>query len=341
MSLRAVVVTAVAVTAVATLVGSSDATTSPRRSDPYAVKLLQRAVIAEAARAYAGTEVLSDTERQPSTERLQVTHLPAQGTVMVEPAAAGQPARAAFTPLATPTPSLLIWLLTSSYSLVLDGRESVAGRSAQIVEAVRPDGSPAGRFWLDTATGLMLRRDVLDSAGLPVRSLAFAQLVLNTASPAHLPPIATSASQLQVNSAVLKDWRDRGWSVGRSLAGMTLFDARTVEGVGEPVLHLSYSDGLSSVSVFVQAGSVDTAALDQMPGTNRSVINGQLAWVRSGQPEELTWSSSGWVITVVADAPRAVVAAVAGELPHAAAISGWSRVWRGLSRVGSWLNPFN
>ena len=35
----------------------------------------------------------------------------------------------------------------------------------RVVEAQHPDGRVAARFWLDDATGLMLRREVLDRSG--------------------------------------------------------------------------------------------------------------------------------------------------------------------------------
>jgi len=341
MSLRGLVVTAVAVTAVATLVGSSDASVSVGRSDPAAVELVRRAVVAETAGSYSGTEVLSDQQRTPSVERLDVTHLAAQGTVLVEPAAGGQPARSAFAPSGQQSPQLLVELLTSSYALVLGGRSSIAGRPARIVEALRADGSAAGRFWFDAATGLMLRRDVLDASGTPVRSVWFTQLQMAAAAPSHLPPIATAATGLGVNNSLLEQWRRRGWAAATSLAGMRLFDVREVAGTGDPVLHLSYSDGLSTASVFVQVGVLDTAAFDGIPGDARAVIGGQPVRVRTGQPNELTWTAGDHVITVVTDAPQQTVAALVDDLPHSSDPGVWDRLWRGLSRVGSWLNPFD
>jgi len=44
---------------------------------------------------------------------------------------------------------------------------------------------------------------------------------------------------------------------------------------------------------------------------------------------------------VVADAPSSAVAAVVSALPHSEHHRGlWGRLKHGLSRLGSWLNPF-
>jgi sigma-E factor negative regulatory protein RseB len=337
---RSVVVTVAAVTAVAALAGSSAAGTAPRRSDPRALQMLRRAVIEEEEGAFSGTEVLADAIARPDRRRIQVTQLPGRGTLLVELAAPGQPERAAFTPMTVPSPSLLIWLLTNSYGLIVSGRGVVAGRPAVTIDAVRPDGSTAGRFWLDTATGLMLRRDVMDDNGRVLRSIAYVQIDSVTAAPSHLPPVMAVASRLGIDAGIVRAWRARGWNTDTSLAGLTLFDTRLVAGAGSPVLHLSYSDGLSSVSVFVQPGSLDVAALAGAGGMRQIEVGGEPVWAVPGSTEVLTWSAGGHVITVVADAPASTVAAAVTALPHVDHQSAWSRLWRGLHRVASWLNPF-
>jgi hypothetical protein len=337
---RGIVVAVAAVATLSALAGSSAAGTAPRRSDPRALQLLRRAVVEEDEGAFSGTEVISNSGARGSQQRIQVTQLPGRGTLLVELASASQPERAAFTPLTVPSPSLLIWLLTNSYGLVVSGRGVVAGRPVQIVDALRPDGSPAGRFWLDAATGLMLRRDVMDGDGHVIRTIAYVQIDSVTAAPSHLPPVMEVASRLGIDAAVVQAWRALGWDTSTSLAGLTLFDTRLVAGAGAPVLHLSYSDGLSSVSVFVQPGRLNAAALASVQGMRHVAVGGQAVWAVPGSTDVLTWSAGGHVITLVADAPESTVAAAVAALPHPEQMSGWSRVWHGLGRVASWLNPF-
>ena len=60
----------------------------------------------------------------------------------------------------------------------------------------------------------------------------------------------------------LDDIEDDGWECPRTVSGtMALYEARRVAGDDGDVLHLSYSDGLSIVSVFQQWGSLDPKGL--------------------------------------------------------------------------------
>lgn len=354
---RTGLVVALALLASASLVGSSDAATSGvvPGSDPQAQALLQRAVAAENGTVYQGVEYLlvtgdgdtDDPNHSTSTagsmsEVLNVTHLPGQGTVLVEDADNGIPERAAFSAAANDTdssrPNLLLGLLSRSYQLVLGPGAVVAGRYTRQVVARRADGSVAARFWIDAASGLLLRRDTLSPTGALVRRSEFVQVAMSASSPKHLPVMLPAPTGQAMSDSDLNSWRGRGWPCPRVLGGLSLFDARTVPDGDVPVLHLSYSDGLSTVSVFVQPGFLDPAGV---AATSAATVGGQPVRVRAGEPREVVWSSGGYVITVVADAPASTVAAVVTGLPHAGqAAGGWSRVERGVGRVVSWFNPF-
>lgn len=340
-SARTGLVVALAVLATCALVGPSAAAPAAAvpGSDPRAQALLQHAVDAENATAYAGVEYMSvDDGSTGATAVVDVTHLPGRGTVLVEDADNGSPERAAFSEADTSRPNLLLSLLGRTYRLVLGPDAVIAGRPSHEVVALRQDGSAAARFWIDARTGLLMRRDILDSAGRLARRAEFVQIALTAASPRHLPVMLPAAGGRALTDADLDDWRGRGFPCPRVLAGLSLFDARTEPGSGDTVLHLSYSDGLSSISVFVQPGRLDAAAL---VGTAAQQVGGQPVQVRAGEPRQLLWSTGGYVITVVADAPTEVVGQVVAALPHhPASATGWSRVERGVARMVSWVNPF-
>jgi len=57
----------------------------------------------------------------------------------------------------------LLVLMPDNYAVTYAGRGSVDDRQAQIVDVLRPGGSLAARYWLDTATKLPLRRETFDS----------------------------------------------------------------------------------------------------------------------------------------------------------------------------------
>ncbi|MCA1824642.1 MAG: hypothetical protein LC640_10375, partial [Frankia sp.] len=121
--------------------------------------------------------------------------------------------------------------------------------------------------------------------------------------------------------------------------GLELFDARRRAGEPGDVLHLSYSDGVSHVSVFEQRGRLDTSALD---GWHRERVAGTRVWVNDAFPRRVVWAANGRVFTVVAECERTSLEALVAALPHRGARRPLlSRLTRGLRRVGSWINPFS
>jgi sigma-E factor negative regulatory protein RseB len=333
-------VVALALVASPVLTGSSQA--APAQvvpgSDPVALALLAGAVQAETAVSFTGVELLSDPDDGTDPTIVDVSHMTGHGTVVVVRGTTTNPTRAGFQDEDVRRPELLVGLLQRTYRLVLDGTGSVAERDARIVAAQRPEGGLAARFWLDEATGLLLRRDVLDRSGRLSSSMRFSQVRLSGESVAYLPPLMPSVRTASLDQVALHKWGAGGWPCPERIGDLTLFDARPVAGASD-VLHLTYSDGLSTVSVFVQPGRLDVDAFG--PGAT-AVISGQLVLVRGTSPRELLWSAGGFVLTLVADAPADTIAGAVADLPHTAPpASGWSRVERGLSRVISWVNPFD
>ncbi len=331
------------------LSGSSQAATSGvvPGSDPVALALLGGAVRAESALTYGGVEVVADSDDALADDDgaaagadhvVDVSHVAGQGTVLVADGD-GSAARAGFLGEDVRRPELLVGLLQRSYRVVLGAAGSVAGRPAHLVVAQRPDGQVAARFWLDAATGLLLRREVLDRSGRTAASLAFRTVTLAGERVSYLPPLLPAVQSASLDSRAGASWAARGWPCKDMLGGLTLFDARRVPGAGPQVLHLSYSDGLSTVSVFVQKGRLEA---DAVAGAHPAQVAGQVVLVVPGQPRQLLWGADGFVLTVVADADRDVVTDVVADLPHTAApATGWSRVERGVSRVVSWVDPFD
>jgi sigma-E factor negative regulatory protein RseB len=348
---RAVLAAAVALVACPFLTGSSQAASSDvvPGSDAAALALLRSAVRAESTLTYGGVEdvVGEDPADDDATsggtgasDVVAVSHVAGEGTVlMVRGTTTGT--RAGFLGADARRPDLLVDLLQRSYRVVLAGTATVADRPTHVVAVQDANGIVAARFWVDDATGLLLRRDLVDGTGQTTASLAFRAVSLTGAPVAFLPPLLPAASAGGLDQAQLDAYRATGWPVSDRLGGMTLFDARRVSGTGAPgdVLHLSYSDGLSTVSVFVQQGRLDGADL---PAARHATVAGQPVLVVAGHPRQLLWDAGRFVLTVIADADRDEVSAVVAQLPHTvAAPTGWGRVEHGLSRMVSWVNPFD
>jgi sigma-E factor negative regulatory protein RseB len=317
-------------------------------SDVSALGLLERAAVAPSTTAYHGVQFVSAWSDHGSTSVVvEVDHRPGYGTTVRSNGTAQTPAANTFLPADTPEPSLLgvtsaLSLLAGNYQVVVLGSRSVSGRTADLIEARRTGSSvPAARFWVDSATALVLRREVYDEQGRTTRASAFVELeVGRTEDEPHLPPAMPDRWADEVPYTDLPQMRAHGWTCPDQLPGpLDLVDARRSGPYGGRILHLSYSDGLATVSLFEQKGRLDAAKLD---GYQRTAMDGRRVYVRDGVPQRVVWSADGVVFSVVADAPPRTVNAVVAALPHDPADQGgaWRRLGRGLDRVASWFNPF-
>jgi sigma-E factor negative regulatory protein RseB len=313
-----------------------------------ALEVLERAVTAPARTAYSGVAVVAVWDMGAvSRTRLDVDHVPGLGTsVRVRPGGAHPAGLGAQLPAGPAAAGAAdagpLHLLARSYDLLVASAATVAGRRAKVVEVRRLGGAVAARLWVDESTGLLLRRELYDPAGATTRASAFERVrigatralpgggtVLRPMDRAVLPP----------DAAVL---RGAGWVCpDGGLGGLSLVAAgRMATSYGE-VLHLVYSDGVMSVSVFEQRGRLDPASLR---GWQAQRWGSALVHVRPGTPRQLVWSGAGSVFTVVADAPAATVAAVVVALPHDTEQPRQgmlSRMGRGADRVASWFTPFS
>jgi sigma-E factor negative regulatory protein RseB len=317
--------------------------------DPDAMALLERASTASDATAYQGTQFVTSWGTHGTTTLLvDVGHLPGRGTAVEVRSTGEQPGTRYWTRSQKRATDLVqvgqvgdgaLALLSRNYRVSEGGRAAVAGRPAQIVEAHRED-SIAARFWLDEQTGLVLRREVYDVNGRTTSASAFIEISMTAPRMSQVPPTLPESPKDEVTWDQLDEIEDDGWECPRSLPGgsMTLYEARRVTGDDGEVLHLSYSDGLSVVSVFQQWGSLDPKGLH---GYSKVATPDGPVWVREGAPTRVVWSADGTVYTVLANAPDDVVDDVVAAWPHEAPDNGfWARLGRGLARVASWFNPF-
>ena len=302
-------------------------------AETAAREVLDRAVRAGRSLDYTGTQYVASWRHDRSGATLaDVTHRSGQGAVVSEPpTAAGTSAASTATAALDPR---LVSALAAAYDLRVSGTARCTGRTTSVVEA-RRDGRVAGRFWVDRDSGLLLRREVYDEAGRRVRSSAFVDLDVRAGAPvaaqraADRPDIAPA------------DLRARGWEVPESLPhGFRLFETRLSTPERDAhVLHLAYSDGLSSTSLFAQSGRLGTEPPD---GFVAGEVGQRPVWVRSETPERRVWSGGGHVWTLVSDAPPDVVRDAVAALPRdpAPRTGLLRRLGRGLARLASLLNPF-
>jgi sigma-E factor negative regulatory protein RseB len=230
----------------------------------------------------------------------------------------------------------LLTLMRQHYVLTYAGPGRADGRAARVVEVRRPAGGLAARYWLDRATGLPLRRELYDQRARLVAEVAFAELRLGSAPAGAEPAAAARPWPGQLTAARRAALRAAGWPLPRAVAGgLSLFAATQTATPSGRVVDLSYSDGLSVVSVFVQRGELPA----RLPGWRPIADPGHEVYAMDPGDQSVAWSAGGYVVTVISDAPAGTAARAVTGLPAARPPGFWSRMARGFRRLLSWANP--
>ncbi len=227
----------------------------------------------------------------------------------------------------------LLDLLQRNYDLSGTGGANVAGRSASVVTAtLEGSSSAAARWWIDDATGIVLWQETYDRSGSVDLSFGFTAVSVSHGGSIleHLPPklaVPRTSTSLTLSSAA--ELKASGWSCVRELAGLSLVRIRSDRATNPDIVHLVYSDGLNTVSVFQQRGQLSAAP----EGSQWDAVLG--AHVRRGASSVATWQSAEMVLTVVTDGSPALLAEAVESLPHVHAMpqttldrieAGWARI---------------
>lgn len=206
----------------------------------------------------------------------------------------------------------LLALLQRTYRLSGQHGAVVAGRPASLVEASR-DARVVGRWWVDDATGVVLWQQSFDDAGALQLSAGFTWIMMNDRSGliAHFPPrLILSITTVPLALTDAESLRAAGWSCPSELTGLSLVRLRVDQAAAPGAVHLTYSDGLHTISVVEQRGR-----LGQVPAGsqwNTAVA----AHVQQGPSGLATWQSGSTVFTVMTDGSAARLARAVTALPH-------------------------
>ncbi len=167
--------------------------------------------------------------------------------------------------------------LSSYYAFKLTGRERIADRPAQVIEVMPKDRFRYGyRLWADTETGLLLRSDLLDESGGIIEKYMFVDIAVGTEiDDRELEPRTDRDSltwfgidkpaggQAEGDAEQPMQWDSTSLPPGYMLSYSINRRGAMAEGLVE---HHVYSDGLSSVSIFVKQAGDDatTTGLSRM-----------------------------------------------------------------------------
>ena len=149
--------------------------------------------------------------------------------------------------------------LAANYRFEWLGRDRVAGRSAQVVAIVPRDNLRYGyRLYLDRDSGLPLKSDLMDEAGNPVEQSMFTSLQVDPDSLERLVGLYEPPPGTRPREAVASQHR---WVFSTLPKGfnLDLHELKPSSRDADQVEHFLLSDGLASLSVFVERGGADEA----------------------------------------------------------------------------------
>jgi len=198
--------------------------------------------------------------------------------------------------------------LSRYYDFRVLGEDRVGGRPVQVVVFDPKDGLRYGhRFWSDARTGLLLKARVVNERGDGVEQFAFSDLTIN--APIDRSMVAPSWPSVPPDWQVLQNAagdvvpQDTGWVVTRVPPGFAKIveGYRKLRGRPERVAHLVFSDGLVSISVFVE------------PLMASSSPAGVL---RQGGLNVFSLKQDDYLITVMGETPGATVRQIAHSVMH-------------------------
>jgi sigma-E factor negative regulatory protein RseB len=334
-------------------VGRRSPATGNTAAERTALVLLTQAVAACRSTAFSGIQVFRWWGPSgPQVWLTEIWHRPG-GQLVADPISAGRVAGAdgngadgngADGAVGAPGPTVSMTIsgrqlaqLRSGYVLRYAGHGSADGRAAEVVTVERPNGSLAGRFWLDGRTKLPLRRQLFDDRERLVSDISLSELRTGLTALSSVPGVGTQPWGQQLTMSGIGALRAQGWPLPAELpGGMVLFAASQSATSAGRVIGASYSDGLSVISLFVQRGQLPA----QLPGWQRIAIAGHNAYSIDPDDQTLAWSGDGYVFTLLADAPAASVDQAIAALPQGSEPGFWGRLGRGFRRLASLANPF-
>ncbi len=184
------------------------------------------------------------------------------------------------------------------YTLELLGSDRAAGHATKVISVMPRDEYRYGyRLWLDQSTGLLLKSDLLAQDGAILEQVMFTSLeVLGPDEVREISPTEESRAAQHPRRESSKQQAAPQWTVEQLPGGFELLESQPMT-EHKNVLHLVYSDGLASVSVFVERAKPEGEAfvvLSRMGAVNAygSVEDGYQVTV-VGEVPEITVKSMG------------------------------------------------
>lgn len=198
-------------------------------------------------------------------------------------------------------------VIKANYSVRSGELERIGGRQAQVLFLEPKDNFRYSyKFWVDTEYGLLLKSMLLNQKNQIMESMVFNQLTLiNEVDLDWFRPHVDSNKHYEMENELVTI-ADQGalskWTMKELPAGYRKVDqfVRMVHGKSLPVTQVVFSDGLASVSLFVEP-----AMKQAVTKTVHGIV---------GNASFYSNTTDGYQLTVVGEVPEATVAQIANAV---------------------------
>ena len=200
------------------------------------------------------------------------------------------------------------------YRLSEEAPNRVSGRLARVIAIEPQDNLRYGyRVWIDDHSAMPIKTQLRTAAGRVVEQLVFTELTLPThvADEALQPAMATNGYRWvrrETATAASRDGSDTTWNASELPPGfrLTANSTQVMTGSNTVVTHLVFSDGLASVSVFVEP---ETRSRPRQPkvALPETVTN-------LGSSSALSTEVDGHKVTAIGEVPPDTVRAIADSI---------------------------
>jgi sigma-E factor negative regulatory protein RseB len=191
--------------------------------------------------------------------------------------------------------------IKASYTARIGALEYVAGREAQIVELIPNDSFRYSyKIWADSEYGLLLKMTLLDNKNQTLEQIEFSQLsILNSQDTNWFQPKIDVSKNYVMEDTTAVSHVNSNWILAELPVGYVQVDHRAlvVPGKAAPVDQMIFSDGIASVSLFIE------------PLTKG--MHPKMGHMLIGSTNICANVIDGYQITVVGEVPEATVMQIA------------------------------
>jgi sigma-E factor negative regulatory protein RseB len=198
------------------------------------------------------------------------------------------------------------------YTFLVDGEDRVAGKKAQVVVIIPKDNYRYGyRLWLDQSNWLLLKSEMRNATGETVEQLMFTDVHVVDSIPESMlkPGIASEKftwfnGELSNEHDSLRQMDGLGWHAANLPSGYLIKDhySQAMPGNNTPVEHMVISDGLATVSVYIEPFSAESQTFVGASNVGATNIFGSII--------------DDYHVTVVGVVPESTVQIIATSIRH-------------------------